>query len=109
MIHPPIDVILLSERSYSEQIQSPAWFWGYDTFGKPADQMFSSNGYYGFPMLHAGKGSEKFAYFNYLFVDGHVQLLNPKQTVRDKNTLLQNQTWEGGDFMWTILPYKYKN
>jgi prepilin-type N-terminal cleavage/methylation domain-containing protein/prepilin-type processing-associated H-X9-DG protein len=120
MVHPVSQVILLTERSYSEQVQSPYWYWGYATFGKPTDQMWLSgsnnagnagNGYYGFPMLHASKGGEKFAYFNYLFCDGHVELLNPRQTIHDLNTVQTPPlaTWMGGDFMWTIMPGKYKN
>jgi prepilin-type N-terminal cleavage/methylation domain-containing protein len=107
MVKPSGEVLLLVERSYSEEAQTTVWNIGYGT-ANPSQQMWSAGGVYGFPMLHATKGKEKLASFNYLFADYHVQLLNPRDTVRDKNTLLPG-TVEGGDANWTIRPYQFKN
>ena len=105
MVRPSGEVILLTERSYSEQTQTTSWVYGYD-LRNPAAQMWSAGGVYGFPMLHATKGKEKIAMFNYLFADYHVQTMSPRDTVRDKSTLAP--TYSGGDFMWTIRPYDLK-
>jgi prepilin-type N-terminal cleavage/methylation domain-containing protein/prepilin-type processing-associated H-X9-DG protein len=107
MVKPASKVLLLVERCYSEEAQTVSWLLGY-TVSKPADQLWSAGSWYGLPMLHAQKGRETVARFNYLFADLHVELLQPTETVRDKNTVKPGG-WEGGDFMWTIRPYEYKN
>jgi hypothetical protein len=68
-------------------------------------------GYGGLPILHARKGQETIARFNYLFCDYHVETLIPSQTVHDRNTWAlppSSSNWKGGDWMWTIRPYEYK-
>jgi prepilin-type N-terminal cleavage/methylation domain-containing protein len=110
MVKPAGKVLLLVERSYSEQAQSTQWTLGYEVKG-PGYQMWSAGGVYGFPMLHATKGKETIGRFNYLFADYHVELLRPQETVRDKNTLkpYSSSNWQGGDLSWTIRPYEYQN
>ena len=107
MVKPSGEVILLAERSYSEQAQTVVWTLGYG-LSNPANQLWSAGGVYGFPMLHANKGRENLSTFNYLFADSHVQLMNSRDTVRDKNTLLPGG-WQGGDYMWTIRPLEFKH
>jgi prepilin-type N-terminal cleavage/methylation domain-containing protein len=106
MVKPAGKVLLLVERSYSEQTQTTVWTLGYG-LGNPSGQLISGGAFYGFPILHARKGQERIARFNYLFADYHVEMLEPRETIRDKKTL--NPTWEGGDFSWTIRPYEYTN
>jgi type II secretory pathway pseudopilin PulG len=110
MVKPPPRVLLLVERSYSEQAQTTVWNLGYECKG-PGYQMWSAGGVYGFPMLHAAKGRESSGRFNYLFCDYHVELLMPSETVRDKNSLkpYSSSNWQGGDLCWTIRPYEYVN
>jgi prepilin-type processing-associated H-X9-DG protein len=120
MVKPQSLVILLAERSYSEQAQVTTWEYGYTTLGNPAAQMWdpSNAGVYGFPLLHteqARRGSYtgavttqgRMVKFNYLFCDGHVDFLGPRDTIHNLNAL-QPGGAEGGDFMWTIRPYDYQ-
>jgi type II secretory pathway pseudopilin PulG len=107
MVKPNSMVLLLVERTYGEQAQQTLFAWGYEV-KSPAYQLWSrTDNAYPLPILHGRKGRETVAMFNYLFADYHVELLNPADTVKDKSTLLP--TWKGGDFMWTIRPYEYKN
>jgi prepilin-type N-terminal cleavage/methylation domain-containing protein/prepilin-type processing-associated H-X9-DG protein len=110
MVKPAPKVLLLVERSYSEQAQTTQWSLGYECKG-PGYQMWSAGGVYGFPMLHGTKGKESMGRFNYLFCDNHVECLLPQETVRDKNTLkpYSSSNWQGGDLYWTIRPYEYLN
>ena len=105
MVKPTSLALLLVERSYTEQSQTVIWNLGYGV-GKPADQLYGGV-WYGNPMLHTSKGQSQLAMFNYLFADYHVEMLYPKQTVKDQSTL--TPTWKGGDYMWTIRPLEYKN
>jgi prepilin-type N-terminal cleavage/methylation domain-containing protein/prepilin-type processing-associated H-X9-DG protein len=114
MVRPSGEAILLAERCYSEQAQTTVWNLGY-SLGTPQQQRFLNAGsaIYGFPMLHANKGKELIAMFNYLFCDGHVTLMNPTDTVKDpaaKAGYKSPTPWnyEGADYMWTIRPYQYK-
>ncbi len=108
MIKPAPKVLLLVERSYSEQAQTVVWNLGY-SISRPADQMYSAGGAYGFPLLHGRKGREGQARFNYLYVDNHVEQAKPgAETVHDKSTATYNPSaWEGGDYSWTIQPDKF--
>lgn len=119
MVKPASLVILLAERSYSEQAQVTMWEYGYTTLGNPAAQMWDplNAGVYGFPLLHteqARRGSYsgaattqgRMVKFNYLFCDGHVDFLGPRDTIHNVNALTPGGN-EGGDFMWTIRPYDY--
>lgn len=107
MVKPTSLVLLLVERSYGEAMQTVQWTLGY-AVGRPSNQLWGPD-YYPNPMLHArGKGREAQAMFNYLFADNHVELLSPKETVKDKRTL-DLGGWQGGDYMWTIRPLEYKN
>jgi prepilin-type N-terminal cleavage/methylation domain-containing protein/prepilin-type processing-associated H-X9-DG protein len=111
MVRYQSQTLLLVERAYSQETQCTNWSLGYQV-ANPGDQMFSAGAVYGNPMLHSnpsqsGNGN-KLSRFNYLFCDGHVELLAPSQTVHDLGTLA-NGDWEGGDFMWTIDPVHYTN
>lgn len=105
MVKPSAKVLLLIERSYSEQAQTTSWALGYGV-SRPSNQMYSAGGYYGFPMLHGTKGKEKQAMFNYMYADYHVERLPASDTVKDKTTLDPNASdyWRG-DTYWTIQPY----
>jgi prepilin-type N-terminal cleavage/methylation domain-containing protein/prepilin-type processing-associated H-X9-DG protein len=114
MVRPSGEAILLSERCYSEQAQTTNWNLGYQV-ATPQQQRYlnAGNAIYGFPMLHANKGRETIAMFNYLFCDGHVLLMNPTDTVKDPASKLAYKSptpwqYEGADYMWTIRPYDYK-
>ena len=123
MIKPTSKVILLVERSYSEQTQNTKWEYPFLISG-PIDQIWDPGAldHHGFPMLHSdaakrGVRSDPASKqginvrFNYLFVDGHVDLLSPRETI--STTLLNGGAMTPGyggrsDFMWTIRPYDYK-
>jgi prepilin-type N-terminal cleavage/methylation domain-containing protein/prepilin-type processing-associated H-X9-DG protein len=121
MVHATAKALLLVERSYSEEAQCTNWNLGYQV-NRPSEQMWSAGGIYGFPPLHtdpgkmggsqsnallAGRGGR----FNYLFCDGHAELLSGRDTVHATDPLLaappDGNTYEGGDFMWTIRPYEF--
>lgn len=113
MVKPATKALLLVERSYSHSVQScvgDSAPYGY-SITRPGQQLYFNNLAYGNPMLHARRGTETIAMFNYLFCDGHVELLRPKETVRDYSTLVWSDwgQWMGGDYMWTIRPDDYKN
>jgi len=113
MIHPAGLVLMLVERSYTESTQCPNWYFGLQC-NRPGSQLWPDGvGPHGFPMLHQSGAKQKVAKFNYLFCDNHVEFLSPADTVHDiPETLAYFQSgmhWKGGDSMWTILPYQYKN
>ena len=100
-------VLLLVERSYSEQAKTVVWNLGY-SISRPADQMYSAGGAYGFPLLHGGKGREGQARFNYLYVDNHVeQQTGEKPSTINRPQLTTPVPGEGGDYSWTIQPDKF--
>jgi prepilin-type N-terminal cleavage/methylation domain-containing protein/prepilin-type processing-associated H-X9-DG protein len=123
MVHPSSKALLLVERSYSEGSQSTSWNLGYQISG-PEDQMYVAGTAYGYPLLHtpsnkrpAPKNSSntlaqvaKYALYNYLFCDNHVELLSPVDTVSTKTANAKMNTGfnDSGDFMWTILPDQYR-
>jgi prepilin-type N-terminal cleavage/methylation domain-containing protein len=113
MVKPAAKVLLLVERSYAHSVQgttgdSQPFGYGVE---RPGQQLFFFIPDYGNPMLHGTRGREHIAMFNYLFADYHVDLLRPGETVNDRSTMTWNSwsEWMGGDFMWTIRPYEYKN
>ena len=113
MIKPSSRVLLLVERAYAHNVQGTrgdSQPWGYD-IKRPGQQLYFFDPSYGNPMLHAQRGRERVAMFNYLFADYHVELLRPDETIRDRSTMTWNSwgDWQGGDFMWTIRPDQYKN
>jgi prepilin-type N-terminal cleavage/methylation domain-containing protein/prepilin-type processing-associated H-X9-DG protein len=113
MVRPAALVLLLIERSYTESVQSPIWYYGLYC-NRPGSQLWPDGTLaHGFPMLHQVGGKQKIAKFNYLFCDNHVDLLAPADTVHDiPETVAYFQSgihWVGGDYMWTIRPYEYKN
>jgi hypothetical protein len=115
MVKPVTNVILLVERAYDEQAQNTVFSLGYEVKG-PNYQLYANtqgsqqSGYRLLPILHARKGQEKIARFNYLFCDYHVEAMNASDTVHDPNTLLppSSSNYIGGDFMWTIRPFEFK-
>ena len=111
MVKPASQVFLLVERSYAEQAQTVTWSLGYEVKGPNYQLWARGDGYGGLPILHARRGQERVARFNYLFADYHVETLAAAETVRDKNSLnpASSANWKGGDFMWTIRPLEYKN
>jgi prepilin-type N-terminal cleavage/methylation domain-containing protein/prepilin-type processing-associated H-X9-DG protein len=126
MVHPASKSLLLVERSYSEEAQCTNWNLGY-VVSNPASQMYDPNSLavYGLPLLHTdprkrpSSGASlsistagKNVVFNYLFCDNHVELMNPRETVSNTPNGLATLIpggWEGGDYMWTILPDQYRN
>jgi prepilin-type N-terminal cleavage/methylation domain-containing protein/prepilin-type processing-associated H-X9-DG protein len=120
MVKPATKVLLLVERSYSEEAQCTNWNLGYQV-GSPSNQIWDPASYsgYGFPLLHSDS-SQRGHYgdptsiqaihvrFNYLFCDNHVQLMCPRDTITssDLASLDPNQN-VGGNFMWTIRPDEY--
>ena len=110
MVKPAGEVLLLTERCYSEQSQSVSWLPPGDLRNPSSQLWWVSNTtyqWYGFPMPHARAGETKSAGFNYLFADNHVAFMRPRDTVRDKS-LADTPNSTGGDYMWTIRPYDYK-
>jgi hypothetical protein len=123
MVHPASKVLLLVERSYSEEAQCTNWNLGYYV-DNPGQQMYDPNSLavYGLPLLHTDirkrsptvtiTSAGKNVAFNYLFCDDHVEFLSPRETVSNTpkglSTCLPGQV-EGGDYMWTIMPELYSN
>ena len=119
MVRPTAKVLLLVERSYSEEAQCTNWNYGYKV-GNPAAQLWDpmNAAVYGFPLLHSESkqhgsfsGSNavqgRYVGFNYLFCDNHVSFMSPRETIHNQASLAPGSV-EGGDYMWTIRPYDYK-
>jgi prepilin-type processing-associated H-X9-DG protein len=118
MIKTPPKVILLAERSYSEQTQGTGWGYPF-LLQNPSQQIWDSQSItaHGFPLLHSdankrgGRTDDKSIQgrnvrFNYLFCDGHSELMCPRDTIHDQNAMVPG--FGSGDFMWTIRPSDYK-
>jgi prepilin-type processing-associated H-X9-DG protein len=114
MIKPATKAFLLIERSEAHGVQvvfEDSFPYGYGVH-RPGQQIQFITNEHGFPMIHAKPGRERQARFNYLFCDGHVELLVPTETVKDQSTMTWSNygaDWKGGDFMWTIRPDEYRN
>ena len=111
-------VLLLVERNDSYQTQNTVFNIGL-ICENPSQQIW----HYGdpttpVPTLHtsgnkstSSTNSIKQIRFNYMFVDGHVELLNPSQTVHDTTKVLpySGGNFGGADYMWTLDPYNYSD
>ncbi len=110
--------LLLIERANSYQTQNTVFNIGL-ICENPSQQLWN----YGdpttpVPALHTAANTSKTSSnpmsrvrFNYMFVDGHVELLSPAQTVHDTTKLLPytGGNFGGADYMWTIDPYNYSD
>jgi len=114
-VKPITKALLLVERAEAHGVQSTydvAQPYGYGTH-RPGMQIqfIPASQEHGYPVLHSRAGRERGALFNYLFCDGHVDLLNPRETTRDPVKYMTwanyGGDWEGADMMWTIRPDYY--
>ena len=91
MVRPTSQVLLLVERSYTEEAQCTNWNLGYQV-NNPAGRMWDPSAFYGYPLLHtnnAMRGSStsstvvtgKQVVNNYLFCDTHVQLMRQAEQI----------------------------